>query len=192
MWYRLQYYFQQRTHLQQRGTIIIQELERVNRMLYSFSLFFSVPPRTLRDITSVMLRHFPFTLSAVRYSNFVKIFQKSRSHLRILDAAGWHSARSILTNQKHYATTVRNYSPRVSGTRNLSTPALLTDCPTLRHYTVRHGQRRWSKCCPLTFCLFFLPLFCVHILSHFVIQNVFLQYSLCMSCLSQPNHLPFS
>ena len=58
------------------GQFFTQELERVNRILYSFSLFFSVPPRTLRDITSAMLRRFPFTSSAVRYSNFVKNFPK--------------------------------------------------------------------------------------------------------------------
>ena len=34
-----------------------------------------------------MLRSFPLTSSAVRYSNFVKIFQKCRSHLKILGAA---------------------------------------------------------------------------------------------------------
>jgi hypothetical protein len=34
-----------------------------------------------------MLWSFPFTSSAVRCSNFIKIFQKCRGHLKILDAA---------------------------------------------------------------------------------------------------------
>lgn len=42
-----------------------------------------------------------------------------------------------MTNHKLSATTVRNYSPRVSGTWNLATPALLT---TLHYDTIQYGM----------------------------------------------------
>jgi hypothetical protein len=71
-------------------------------MLYNFSLFFWVPPRTLRDITSVMLWRFPFASSAVRYSNFVKFFKKCRIHLKIVGAERLTQWRTINIRQTQY------------------------------------------------------------------------------------------
>jgi len=51
-----------------------------------FSVFLS-SSKNIAGYYLIMLRRFPFTSSAVRYSNFVKIFQKCRSHLKILGVA---------------------------------------------------------------------------------------------------------